>query len=76
MQRQDLAATAGQQPSADRNGTAAGSDGQEGGDRGRLGAFLCWAVVFADIGTSVYYTPGILFGQSGVGTPRSSWGSH
>ncbi len=29
----------------------------------RLGAFLCWAVVFADIGTSVYYTPGILFGQ-------------
>lgn len=28
-----------------------------------LGAFLCWAVVFADIGTSVYYTPGILFGQ-------------
>jgi amino acid transporter len=31
----------------------------------RLGAFLCWAVVFADIGTSVYYTPGILFGQFG-----------
>jgi hypothetical protein len=30
---------------------------------GRLGAFLCWAVVFADIGTSVYYTPGILYGQ-------------
>jgi amino acid transporter len=29
----------------------------------RLGAFLCWAVVFADIGTSVYYVPGILFGQ-------------
>jgi hypothetical protein len=21
---------------------------------GQLGAFLCWAVVFADIGTSVY----------------------
>ncbi len=34
-------------------------------DRGRLGFFLCWAVVFADIGTSVYYTPGILFGQVG-----------
>jgi amino acid transporter len=33
----------------------------------RLGPFLCWAVVFADIGTSVYYTPGILFHQSGVG---------
>lgn len=33
--------------------------------RGRLGFFLCWAVVFADIGTSVYYVPGILFGQVG-----------
>ncbi|WIG60718.1 MAG: putative amino acid permease, GabP family [Ktedonobacterales bacterium] len=31
----------------------------------KLGAFLCWAVVFADIGTSVYYTPGILYGQVG-----------
>jgi amino acid transporter len=27
-----------------------------------LGPILCWAVVFADIGTSVYYTPGILYG--------------
>ncbi len=27
---------------------------------GSLGAFLCWAVVFADIGTSIYYVPGIL----------------
>ncbi len=33
----------------------------------RLGAFLCWAVVFADIGTSVYYVPGILFSQPGIG---------
>lgn len=33
----------------------------------RLGPFLCWAIVFADIGTSVYYTPGILFAQPGVG---------
>jgi amino acid transporter len=32
---------------------------------GSLGAFLCWAVVFADIGTSVYYVPGILYGQFG-----------
>ncbi|HEX9035911.1 MAG TPA: APC family permease [Ktedonobacterales bacterium] len=31
----------------------------------RLGAFLCWAVVFADIGTSVYYVPGILYSQFG-----------
>src|SRR5712671_2964620 len=29
---------------------------------GNLGAFLCWAVVFADIGTSIYYVPGILYG--------------
>src|SRR5260370_27826664 len=33
----------------------------------RLGAFLCWAVVFADIGTSVYYVPGILYRQPGIG---------
>src|SRR3979411_1048621 len=31
-----------------------------------LGYFLCWAVVFAAIGTSVYYTPGILYHQVGV----------
>lgn len=31
-----------------------------------LGPTLCWAVVFADLGTSVYYTPGILFGQVGM----------
>ena len=29
---------------------------------GNLGAFLVWAVVFADIGTSIYYVPGILYG--------------
>jgi amino acid transporter len=32
----------------------------------RLGPLLCWAVVFADIGTSVYYTPGILYRQVGA----------
>jgi len=32
---------------------------------GSLGAFLCWAVVFADIGTSIYYVPGILYGPFG-----------
>ena len=36
---------------------------------GTLGWFLCWAVVFADIGTSIYYVPGILYGQFG---PRSA----
>ena len=33
-----------------------------------LGPILCWAVVFADIGTSVYYVPGLLYGTNGVGT--------
>jgi amino acid transporter len=42
--------------------------GAEAGARGtkRLGALLCWAVVFADIGTSVYYVPGILYSQVGL----------
>lgn len=39
---------------------------------GRLGPFLCWAVVFADLGTSVYYTPGILFGSG----PGNGVGAH
>lgn len=43
------------------------SDAGRGQAAQRLGTFLCWAVVFADIGTSVYYTPGILFQQPGVG---------
>lgn len=34
-------------------------------EAGTLGVVLCWALVFADIGTSVYYTPGILFQQVG-----------
>src|SRR5579864_2875178 len=33
-----------------------------------LGPLLCWAVVFADIGTSVYYVPGILYGTPGIGS--------
>ena len=28
---------------------------------GTLGVYLCWAVVFADIGTSIYYVPGYLY---------------
>src|SRR5215470_16987291 len=35
----------------------------------RLGFLLCWAVVFADIGTSVYYVPGILFNEHGKLAP-------
>src|SRR5258706_7482018 len=36
-----------------------------GESRNLLGPILCWAVVFADIGTSVYYVPGILYGNVG-----------
>src|SRR5437660_10095542 len=32
---------------------------------GRLGPLLCWAVVFADIGSSIYYVPGILYSTVG-----------
>src|SRR5690242_4126629 len=38
---------------------------EPGGEHGHagplLGPILCWAVVFADIGTSVYYVPGIMY---------------
>src|SRR5262245_4879505 len=36
---------------------------------GRLGALLAWSVVFADIGTSIYYVPGLLFRQLGSTAP-------
>ena len=36
---------------------------------GRLGPLLAWAVVFADIGTSIYYVPGILFVELGGKSP-------
>jgi len=36
---------------------------------GRLGALLAWAVVFADIGTSIYYVPGLLFRELGGTSP-------
>lgn len=32
---------------------------------GQIGPLLCWAVVFADIGSSIYYVPGILYGRVG-----------
>src|SRR5690348_9277558 len=44
--------------------TQSNSHGDEHGSQGSmLGPILCWAVVFADIGTSVYYVPGILWQQ-------------
>ncbi len=38
---------------------------QEEHEAQTLGPLLCWAVVFADIGTSIYYVPGILYGTVG-----------
>lgn len=40
---------------------AHGKPGSEHSQKSLLGPLLCWAVVFADIGTSVYYVPGILY---------------
>jgi amino acid transporter len=42
---------------------------------GRLGSLLAWSVVFADIGTSIYYVPGILYGdgQHGVGAAAAAF---
>src|SRR5216684_7997152 len=46
------------------------ADSTRGDQRSRgknlLGPILCWAVVFADIGTSVYYVPGILYNNPGI----------
>jgi amino acid transporter/nucleotide-binding universal stress UspA family protein len=39
------------------------------GAKKQLGFLLCWAVVFADIGTSVYYVPGLLYGEVGALAP-------
>ncbi len=38
-------------------------------DLRQLTPLLVWGVVFADIGTSIYYVPGILFSQVGNSTP-------
>jgi amino acid transporter/nucleotide-binding universal stress UspA family protein len=43
-----------------------GASGRRGAAHiGLLGPLLCWAIVYADIGTSVYYVPGILFREVG-----------
>jgi amino acid transporter/nucleotide-binding universal stress UspA family protein len=36
---------------------------------GQLGYLLAWSVVFADIGTSIYYVPGLLFSELGGRSP-------
>ncbi len=52
-QRQSAVETEGHAQSKDAHSTQ------------QLGPLLCWAVVFADIGTSIYYVPGILYGTVG-----------
>jgi amino acid transporter len=47
---------------------ASHGDDEHHSNKNLLGPLLCWAVVFADIGTSVYYVPGILYGTNGVGS--------
>src|SRR5437588_10404982 len=47
----------------DASQVSAGDEDSHG--KNLLGPILCWAVVFADIGTSVYYVPGILYGTVG-----------
>src|SRR5438105_1584683 len=49
--------------------TSKGTQGDEHSHSGNLlGPILCWAVVFADIGTSIYYVPGLLYGTLDIGT--------
>src|SRR6266704_938997 len=51
------------------HGTAGRTQGdQHGQGKNLLGPLLCWAVVFADIGTSVYYVPGILYTIPSIGS--------
>ncbi|MGH2494464.1 MAG: APC family permease [Ktedonobacteraceae bacterium] len=47
---------------------ASSGEDEHQSEKSLLGPILCWAVVFADIGTSVYYVPGILYGTNGVGS--------
>src|SRR5436189_5248344 len=44
------------------------SEDEHSSGKSLLGPLLCWAVVFADIGTSVYYVPGILYNTNGIGS--------
>src|SRR5260370_30099615 len=56
-----------QQPGIQSSSHITSTDDHAAHGKNMLGPLLCWAVVFADIGTSVYYVPGILYGTSGIG---------
>lgn len=56
-----LADAAGPQPSPGASGAA-----PQDSHLRQLSPLLVWAVVFADIGTSIYYVPGILYGHEEI----------
>ena len=56
-----------QQPGIQSSSHITSTDDHAAHGKNMLGPILCWAVVFADIGTSVYYVPGILYGTAGIG---------
>src|SRR5438105_12511756 len=56
------------QESVAQKGTNTAQGDEQSHSKHLLGPLLCWAVVFADIGTSVYYVPGILYGTEGITT--------
>ncbi|HWS84989.1 MAG TPA: hypothetical protein VN207_12115, partial [Ktedonobacteraceae bacterium] len=56
-----------QQPGIQSSSHITSMDDHAAHENNMLGPILCWAVVFADIGTSVYYVPGILYGTAGIG---------
>src|SRR5437764_4837149 len=56
-----------QEPQAEVTSHRTSEDEQSSG-KSLLGPILCWAVVFADIGTSIYYVPGILYNTEDITT--------
>src|SRR5947209_13878825 len=56
------------QESVTQDASQVSAGGEQSHGKNLLGPILCWAVVFADIGTSVYYVPGILYNTNGIGS--------
>src|SRR5438876_3180067 len=56
------------QESVTQEPASTASGDQHNAGRNMLGPILCWAVVFADIGTSVYYVPGLLYSNPAIGS--------
>src|SRR5437588_12498682 len=56
------------QESVTQDASQVSAGGEQSHGKNLLGPLLCWAVVFADIGTSIYYVPGILYNTEGITT--------